>query len=546
MESASVMQESHFFDIRSPDPFAPKRKFWPRFMNALLATALFRCWHILLFFAGWSTCISLVSNYKHNLGISSTLLTVLGTVLGFVISYRTTSSFERYNEGRRYWSQIVLASRTFARTVWFHVPETMAIGPDSMPLDEKKARVIIEKKTVINLVEAFSVAIKHYLRGEEGIYYVDLYHLVKFLPAYALPAGLPSAVDLTNPTDVPGSPVSPTMQRRASNTSRRTSVSHPHFRQSDAGHGPRPIVPPPPSISTSASEPHLPLPVSSPPPGKNAKTPATTFLQSVPERLSVSHSARSAGGISGKESFNLADESFLFPARMPPKYHFFDLFPFSLFVRLLTKDGHDIKGKKGARMRAKIRSRAVTHNLPLEISLYLSSWIAALQARKAIDPPTTTMLITTLNQLVDALTGLERILTTPIPFSYSVHLWAVTTLYCMFLPFQLWLTLKWITIPGTIIASFIFFGFLVAGEEIENPFGYDKNDLNMDHFTNVIIRNELRAITATPAPNPADWAFSPVNNLLFNAHREGAERVAPEEWVKRGHATLLSALASAS
>lgn len=46
----------------------------------------------------------------------------IGTVLGFVVSYRTTSSFERYNEGRRLWSQIVLGSRTLARTIWFHVP----------------------------------------------------------------------------------------------------------------------------------------------------------------------------------------------------------------------------------------------------------------------------------------------------------------------------------------------------------------------------------------------------------------------------------------
>lgn len=56
------------------------------------------------------------------------------------------------------------------------------------------------------------------------------------------------------------------------------------------------------------------------------------------------------------------------------------------------------------------------------------------------------------------------------------------------------------------LQSFIFFGFLVAGEEIESmyffspcfrlaltevradPFGYDKNDLNLDHFTNNIIR----------------------------------------------------------
>ena len=43
--------------------------------------------------------------------------------------------------------------------------------------DEVAARVLVEKKTVINLTEAFAVAVKHYLRGEEGIYYVDLYHL---------------------------------------------------------------------------------------------------------------------------------------------------------------------------------------------------------------------------------------------------------------------------------------------------------------------------------------------------------------------------------
>ena len=54
--------------------------------------------------------------------------------------------------------------------------------------------------------------------------------------------------------------------------------------------------------------------------------------------------------------------------------------------------------------------------------------------------------------------------------------------------------------------SFTFFGFMVAGEEIESeqrasvvsfaslnisqfkdPFGYDKNDLNLDHFTHNII-----------------------------------------------------------
>lgn len=41
------------------------------------------------------------------------------------------------------------------------------MGPN-VPPEERKARVLIEKKTVLNLVDAFCVGVKHYLRGEEG------------------------------------------------------------------------------------------------------------------------------------------------------------------------------------------------------------------------------------------------------------------------------------------------------------------------------------------------------------------------------------------
>src|SRR5258707_3027298 len=116
----------------SPDPFKHGRPFSSTFWNAILATALFRCWHILIFFGAWSTVISVISSTIKDLGIASTLLTTLmyivarsiDIVLSFVISYRTTSSFERYNEGRQYWSQIVYATRTIARLIWFHVPGT--------------------------------------------------------------------------------------------------------------------------------------------------------------------------------------------------------------------------------------------------------------------------------------------------------------------------------------------------------------------------------------------------------------------------------------
>ncbi|CCO26774.1 hypothetical protein BN14_00805 [Rhizoctonia solani AG-1 IB] len=48
---------------------------------------------------------------------------------------------------------------------------------------------MIEKTSMINLIQAFSVSVKHYLRGEPGIYYQDLYPLIAFLPQYAVQEG---------------------------------------------------------------------------------------------------------------------------------------------------------------------------------------------------------------------------------------------------------------------------------------------------------------------------------------------------------------------
>ncbi|KAK0450293.1 Bestrophin, RFP-TM, chloride channel-domain-containing protein [Desarmillaria tabescens] len=491
-----------------PDPFAPRQSPRGTFVNAVLATALFRCWHILIFFSAWGTLITILNHQGHELYFTATLLTVVGTVLGFVISYRTTSSFERYNEGRRLWSQIILASRTFARTVWFHIPDPPAT--ESASAEELKARAMVEKKTVINLLEAYAVAIKHYLRGEDGIYY-NFFPPMRFLQAYPLIRTRSRWMKGHSlaPTD---SPVQPTANGNRQSLDRPSGGNLLHHRT---------------SVSSASAPAGLPLPATSP----ISKKPV--FLE---HWRSPEPKGRHADPHKDKMILNKADEAYLLPASMPPKYHLFDLFPFSLFIQLLTKRGKEIKGKKAARIRAKMRDRG-------QISLYLSSYISALQKRKTMDVPTTNTLLAALNQLVDSLTGLERILTTPIPFSYSIHLWVVTILYNLCLPFQIWQPLGWITIPACSILSFIFFGFLVAGEEIENPFGYDKNDLNMDHFTSNIIRNELRAITSAAAPDPARWAFAPENDLLFATNYDKDERVSPEEWARRG-STQMQAAAS--
>ncbi|KAG8757747.1 hypothetical protein FRC14_001576 [Serendipita sp. 396] len=479
-----MSKDAHYVSgFLTVDPFdrGARQSIFSRAMNAFMATALFQCWYYILFFAVESTVLTILYENKiWNCAIKSTLLTVLGTVLGFVISYRTSSSFERYNEGRRYWSTIVFNARTMARAIWFHVPDIATnIGASD---EEKRARTLVEKKTVLNLTEAFAVAVKHYLRGEEGIRYEDLYHLTKYLPAYSLPAGRPDPYH-----------AGPTVHDDDSSSS------------------------------------NLPLPATSP----------------------KSQRFRS-GGRGPKGSVGPDGGPALLPSRNPPRFSIFDLFPFTLLVKPMLKRGMKPGGKYAQKARAKLgyggrgeEGEIISHNIPLEITLYLSAYIAALQQRKQCDVPTINLLLNSLNALSDSLTGLERILTTPIPFSFSVHLWTVTLLYCAALPFQLLETMHWLTIPATIIASFIFTGFVAAGEEIEDPFGFDRNDLNLDHFTHNIIRAELASITSVPVPDPAVWAFQDENDAVFANDGKPAIR-SPETWVKHGIGSIRTQLGRAT
>jgi predicted membrane chloride channel (bestrophin family) len=63
--------------------------------------------------------------------------------------------------------------------------------------------------------------------------------------------------------------------------------------------------------------------------------------------------------------------------------------------------------------------------------------------------------ITGVVQLNEALTGMDRVLQTPLPIAYSIAISQITWVYVMMLPFQLWDDLRWITIPGCIFAAYI-------------------------------------------------------------------------------------------
>ncbi|KAJ3015054.1 hypothetical protein HKX48_004797 [Thoreauomyces humboldtii] len=255
------------------------------------------------------------------------LITILGVVISLLLVFRTNTAYDRYWEGRRMWGTLVTQIRNLSRFVWIGVVT-------------KSPKHDLEKKGCMNLLLAFAVATKHYLRNELGHKYADLHHLLIHLPDFA-----------------PG-------QR------------HP-----------------------------------------------------------------------------------------------------------------------------------IIKNLPLEVSFHISSYIANCRQEEMIDVSQQTAMTNALSAMVDCLTSFERIRSTPIPMAYSIHLQQTLTLYILSLPFQLVSQVYWGTIPIIFIAAFTMLGIECIGGEIENPFGYDENDLRIEDFCRSTREELLRVMVRPSKLDPATWGM---------------------------------------
>lgn len=154
-----------------------KHSKWPFFLR-LHGSVLPKMILPLFIVAGWATTITCISKLVVDLGINSGLLTVLGFAVALALSFRSSTAYERYSEGRRYWAQLILESRNFSRLIWINTPERHD-EPDTGKAD------LLAKLTALNLINAFAVALKHRLRFEPAIEYPDLQPLVSHLQTFA-------------------------------------------------------------------------------------------------------------------------------------------------------------------------------------------------------------------------------------------------------------------------------------------------------------------------------------------------------------------------
>ncbi|MEX5748483.1 bestrophin family protein [Massilia sp. X63] len=128
-----------------------------------------------------------------------------------------------------------------------------------------------------------------------------------------------------------------------------------------------------------------------------------------------------------------------------------------------------------------------------------------------IDPCLAANIDHTLSAMTAAAASCERIKTTPIPFSYSVLLHRTAYMYCFLLPFGLVDTIGFMTPVVVAIVAYTFFGLDALGDELEEPFGMEPNDLPLDAICRAIeidLRTALGDQDIPPPLLPADFCLT--------------------------------------
>jgi putative membrane protein len=118
--------------------------------------------------------------------------------------------------------------------------------------------------------------------------------------------------------------------------------------------------------------------------------------------------------------------------------------------------------------------------LPLQLSVLVEGYIRRGFDRGWFHAPLASQMTVQVNALVDAYGRMETIRSTPIPVAHLIHQKQVLALYVLLLPFAIVDDYGWYSVPIVAIVAFTLYGIEGIGQQLEDPFGYDKNDIKMD------------------------------------------------------------------
>lgn len=149
-------------------------------------------------------------------------------------------------------------------------------------------------------------------------------------------------------------------------------------------------------------------------------------------------------------------------------------------------------------------------NRPNAIMQHLSLMLRQDLDRGWLSPMQQVAIEQEMSKLLDAQGGCERIKSTPIPYAYTVLLHQVVAAYCFALPFGLAHQIGIYTPVVVLLVAYAFFGLDAVGDELEDPFGEDPNDLPLMTISRMIEVNLRQRLEEESMPP----LLTPVRNVL--------------------------------
>jgi putative membrane protein len=163
------------------------------------------------------------------------------------------------------------------------------------------------------------------------------------------------------------------------------------------------------------------------------------------------------------------------------------VYPFAL-TRVLRGGGDNLGPAAAVLPRAEIDQVLNARNAGIAVAMRISATLVEARRSGLISDIIQMEIDRNVQLLIDYQGGCERIVRTPMPFAYMLHLRRTLILFILGLPFALVEPFGWAAVPVILLIAHTFLGIEEIGVEIEDPFGLEDNDLPLEDISGGIAR----------------------------------------------------------
>ncbi|KAI9056841.1 UPF0187-domain-containing protein [Trametes sanguinea] len=400
-----------------PDVLRVKGSVVPRIIGPVLTVTFF------------AVGTAYVWNLGHDISLTNSVVPLLSVVVTMPL---TRTSYDRYYEGRKDFGTMVSHIRNLTRLIWVNVstpPADDTAKGKSAAANLTPSQLRRRKVDAIKLCLCFAYAVKHYLRGEDGLEWEDY---AGILPASTarLAQGL----------------YAPSNKDYRYSTATATKSPSMYASYAATGHTSR--------LHSGVASPST---AGGTPPGEGVGTGVEIDIERGRAR---SRSADATKRIRVKRSKD--------KLKQPGKTASTPLMS-SLQQTIDFNTDPD----------------ALSTPLPMVIAHELSRTLFKFRRDgylETVGPAGVNAMNQLVQGMIDMMTCMERVANTPIPRSYGIHLKQCVSLYLFMLPFVLIKELGWAMVPIVTVIAFTFMGIEGIADEIEMPFGLDNADLPLERY----------------------------------------------------------------